>query len=127
MYQKCVMQNDTVSKQIGLLTNEEQYQSANIAQMSNLYIDFNKDRFKSNSFSIFTKGFQTHLAYSAKAFRQDINDVLTDKTVFVPIMPPKSLFRNIEYEIEYFEDIYDEYIERIETRNSAFNVKTLTK
>merc|ERR1712048_540519 len=84
--------------------------------MGNPYIEWNKDNFKSDSFGVFTKSFideekPTH-------WTQDVEAVLNEShKIFVPTIPPYDYFRNIRDEIDYFDDEFDEFVERIEGKH----------
>ena len=89
-------------------------------KMSNLYIEWNKENFKTDSFSVFTLSFaqEERGGVSVTTLPEDFQAVLdAADDIYQPTLPPKSWFRNIEDEIDYFDDEYDEFVERIEQKN----------
>merc|ERR1712013_578647 len=88
----------------------------NVSALSALYIAFNTDNFKGDSHGVFIQNFQGE---QRTLLRDDIRAVLEDEQLFVPTIPPRDYFRNIEDDIEYFDDEYDDFVQRIERRHET--------
>lgn len=117
LYKSLTMNNEKFQKNIGLCTNKEKYNLSNMEKMSNLYIEWNKENFTNDTIGTFTNAFIKNPIKGTNV--GDNIDVVLDKTdkLYIPTIPNRDYFRNIEDEIEYFDDEYDDFIERIEIRH----------
>jgi len=114
LYYKSTMHNDGFRSNAGLLPNESMYQKSSMEKMSNLYIEHNKQCFKYGVFDTYTKSYNDP---ERNHMRQHIQAVRDNKKLLIPSVPHRDLYRNIEDELDYFDDEYDEFMERIEDRN----------
>merc|ERR1712098_843529 len=105
---------DAFRRMFGLLSNAQREQRSYLLAMSDLYIQFNTDRFKGDSHGVFIQSFQGE---KRTLLSEDVKAVMDNEQLFVPHIPPKDYFRNIEEEIEYFDDEYDEFVQRIEQKH----------
>lgn len=117
MYALSTMQNTTFQRALGLLNNSEKIHLSNMVKLSDLYIEWNHENFKNNSHRVFIQSFangerETH-------WTEDVAAVYNAKDLYIPTLPPRDFFRNVEDDIEYFDDEYDEFVERIEERHET--------